>query len=270
LHEPHPDKVWFVVWTGPDSAPGAKMFKNILKLTVAAIIVEAIIFFAISAFINNSINSGNNAVLSVAGLNAAQKSGDGGEKGTDNVFDAAMQGLTDNKAGPLNNTSLIDMVKAKSGSMNPISGMGTVLDIVMKGLSDFKLSSLMNSDAFDHIKNKPEARGGSKVVSKGFLKEPRQLFIPVWVNEGQNFKLTDDPVYVKITHIESGIDAGASVELVYPGGKSQVFEKFKRGSRKPVFGGKYSFELMNLKTTKDFPDWPRGANCAKIALYEKQ
>ena len=150
---------------------------------------------------------------------------------------------------------------------NKFGGLKNILskDILNKDI----LSKLKQEEILSKIKHDvPEVKSRETVISKGLVKQPRLLLVPVWIGENTYFKMTDDPIYIKVSNIGAGNEDCASVEIKYADGKSQSFDKVKKGERLSIYANKYFVELIDLNTGEERAAWTRGGNSAKIALYE--
>ena len=205
------------------------MLKNILKISLAIVAIEVLVYFSLSNLLFNNNKAAIKDTLSSSGINGQLKSLVPDENNIDT------------------------------------KSMFTKYNLITQ------LRSLLSKVNIAAIKDAPKSDVKSqKIVSLGLIKEPRLLLVPVWVSENKYFKMTNDPVYIKVSNISAGNGTCASVEIKYSGGESQVFDKVNKGGKIYINSNKYFIELLDLKTGGSSKDWTSTGDGAKIVLYESK
>jgi hypothetical protein len=168
-----------------------------------------------------------------------------------------------NNNGHLNNQitvkKYVEILKKKATSIN-----------IQKEISQ----TVENSKLGDNIEVSESPDTPVKnTISGGLLRQPKLILVPVWINENEYFKISQDSISVKVSKIVIGNQCRASVEIVYPDGKVQLFSKVNKGDKLFLKNRLRYLALLDVKNGNDYgeeagiimPSW----NKAKIALYEK-
>ncbi len=204
------------------------MLKNLLKFSIAVILIEVLMFFSLRGFLYKGSNTAVNDPSTPSNI---------GTRLIDllpNEYNAGIKELL----------SSISLISQSRGSRS-------------KAKNETQNSEATGADT-----------PGNIIISKGLIKEPKLILVPLWINENKYFKIADDPIYIKVSNICSGDTPNASIEVKYSDGKIQTFDKVIKEEKKFICGNKYYVELLGFKAGGGSNDWKNFGNSAKIVLYE--